>query len=89
MSPSCTVVPVVWPLAHSEITLVFVVLIIGFLTSVGGSGSSLSTPFTVTLFAVSFADSAGTSFPSLSFTVPKLSIVTLNVIVNFDSAGNE
>ena len=63
-------------------------MIIGFLTSVGGSGSSLSTPFTVTLFAVSFADSTGTSFPS-TVVVPKLSIVTLNVIVNFDSAGNE
>ena len=39
LSPSCTVVPFVWFLVHSEITLVFVVFIIGFVTSVGGFGS--------------------------------------------------
>ena len=69
--------------------LVFAITILGFLTVVGGFGSFSSTPFTVTVFAVSVAEVAGTSFPSLSFTVPKLSIVTSNVIVNVVFPANE
>ena len=74
--------------ASSAAGVSLVAVIIGFLTSVGGFGSLAGSSFTVTSFAVSIAEVAGTSFPSTIF-VSKLSMVTLNLIVNVVFAANK